>query len=61
MPWIRSFAGNGMSVLTASLLLGIMILPTLISLSESAIRAVPKAYYSASLALGASHERSIFE
>ncbi|HEL1171320.1 TPA: phosphate ABC transporter permease subunit PstC [Streptococcus equi subsp. zooepidemicus] len=60
VPWIRSFAGNGMSVLTASLLLGIMILPTLISLSESAIRAVPKAYYSASLALGASHERSIF-
>lgn len=48
-----------MSVLTASLLLGIMILPTIISLSESAIRTVPKTYYSGSLALGASHERSI--
>lgn len=60
VPWIRSFLGNGMSVLTASLLLGIMILPTIISLSESAIRTVPKTYYSGSLALGASHERSIF-
>ncbi|ELU91893.1 phosphate ABC transporter, permease protein PstC, partial [Streptococcus pneumoniae PNI0427] len=60
VPWIRTFLGNGMSVLTASLLLGIMILPTIISLSESAIRTVPKTYYSGSLALGASHERSIF-
>ena len=39
-----------MSVPTASLLLGIMILPTIISLSESAIRTVPKTYYSGSLA-----------
>ncbi|MGT2887628.1 phosphate ABC transporter permease subunit PstC [Streptococcus didelphis] len=60
VPWIRSFSGNGMSVLTASLLLGIMILPTIISLSESAIRTVPASYYSGSLALGASHERTIF-
>lgn len=60
VPWIRTFLGNGMSILTASLLLGIMILPTIISLSESAIRTVPKTYYSGSLALGASHERSIF-
>ncbi|MFP7776938.1 phosphate ABC transporter permease subunit PstC [Streptococcus dysgalactiae] len=60
VPWVRSFSGNGMSVFTASVLLGIMILPTIISLSESAIRTVPKTYYSGSLALGASHERSIF-
>ncbi|EFR44735.1 phosphate ABC transporter permease subunit PstC [Streptococcus pseudoporcinus] len=60
VPWIRTFAGNGMSVLTASILLGIMILPTIISLSESAIRTVPVTYYSGSLALGASHERTIF-
>ncbi|MBA2795343.1 phosphate ABC transporter permease subunit PstC [Streptococcus porcinus] len=60
VPWIRTFAGNGMSVLTASILLGIMILPTIISLSESAIRTVPATYYSGSLALGASHERTIF-
>lgn len=60
VPWVRTFSGNGMSVFTASVLLGIMILPTIISLSESAIRTVPKTYYSGSLALGASHERSIF-
>lgn len=60
VPWIRTFSGNGMSILTASILLGIMILPTIISLSESAIRTVPTSYYSGSLALGASHERSIF-
>lgn len=59
VPWIRTFSGNGMSILTASILLGVMILPTIISLSESALRAVPKTYYTGSLALGASHERSI--
>lgn len=61
VPWIRTWGGNGMGVLTASLLLGIMILPTIISLSESAIRTVPQSYYTGSLALGASHERSIFK
>ncbi|GAJ60654.1 phosphate ABC superfamily ATP-binding cassette transporter, permease protein [Streptococcus parauberis] len=60
VPWIRTFAGNGMSVITASLLLGIMILPTIISLTESAIRTVPATFYSGSVALGASHERTIF-
>ena len=54
------FGGNGNSILTASLLLGIMILPTIIGVSESAIRAVPDSYYEGSLALGASHERSVF-
>ncbi|MGV3010426.1 phosphate ABC transporter permease subunit PstC [Streptococcus thoraltensis] len=61
VPWIRTWSGNGMGVLTASLLLGIMILPTIISLSEAAIRTVPDTYYSGSLALGASHEWSIFK
>ena len=51
---------NGNSMLTASLLLGLMILPTIISVSESAIRAVPEKYYQGSLALGATHERSVF-
>ncbi|KHD46064.1 phosphate ABC transporter permease subunit PstC [Streptococcus hongkongensis] len=60
VPWIRTFSGNGMSVITASILLGIMILPTVISLTESAIRTVPSSFYSGSLALGASHERTIF-
>jgi phosphate transport system permease protein len=37
-----------------------MILPTIIGVSEAAIRAVPESYYEGSLALGASHERSVF-
>ena len=54
------FKTNGKGILTASILLGIMILPTIISVSESAIRAVPESYYEGSLALGATHERSVF-
>ena len=53
-------AGNGSSILTASLLLGMMILPTIIGVTESALRSVPRSYYAGSLALGATHERSIF-
>ena len=61
VPFVReTFGGRGMSVLTASVLLGLMILPTIISVSESAIRAVPESYYEGGLALGASHERSVF-
>ncbi len=56
----RLVGGGGKSVLTASLLLGIMILPTIIGVSESAIRAVPESYYEGALALGATHERSVF-
>ncbi len=53
-------AASGKNVLTASILLGIMILPTIIQISESSIRAVPEHYYEGSLALGATHERSVF-
>ena len=53
------YGGSGKSILTASILLGIMILPTIISVSETAIRAVPKSYYEGALALGATHERSV--
>ena len=53
-------SGNGSSMLTASLLLGMMILPTIIGVTESAIRAVPEHYYEGALALGATHEKSIF-
>lgn len=61
VPMIRNiFGGSGTSMLAASIVLGIMILPTIISVSESAIRAVPESYYEGSLALGASHERSVF-
>jgi phosphate transport system permease protein len=54
------FGGSGKSILTASVLLGIMILPTIISVSEAAIRAVPESCYEGALALGATHEESIF-
>lgn len=61
VPFVRNnFGGSGSSILTASILLGIMILPTIISISESSIRAVPKSYYEGSLGLGAGHERSVF-
>ena len=51
---------NGSCILTASILLGIMILPTIITVSKSALDAVSKSYYEGSLALGATHERSVF-
>ena len=61
VPLVRDYiGGRGLSVLTASILLGLMILPTIISMSEAAIRAVPESYYEGALALGASHERSVF-
>lgn len=61
VPLVRDlFGGNGNSILTASLLLGMMILPTIIGVTESALRAVPSMYYEGALALGATKERSIF-
>lgn len=61
VPFVREvFGGRGLSVLTASVLLGMMILPTIISVSESSIRAVNTSYYEGSVGLGATHERSIF-
>lgn len=61
VPLVREiFGGDGNSILTASFLLGIMILPTIVGVSETAIHAVPKKYYQGALALGATHERSVF-
>lgn len=61
VPIIRNtFPGNGLSLLSACILLGIMILPTIIGVAESAIRAVPESYYEGALALGATRERSLF-
>lgn len=57
---IIDYTAKGNSMLTASILLGIMILPTIIGVTESAIRAVPDQYYEGALALGATHERSVF-
>ena len=61
VPMMQDLFGvSGKGVLTAGILLGIMILPTIIEISESSIRAVPASYYEGSLALGATHERSVY-
>ena len=61
VPFVRdNLGGTGLGILTASILLGIMILPTVISVAEAALRAVPKSYYEGALALGADHTRSVF-
>lgn len=60
VPFFRGImGGTGMNIVTASVLLGIMILPTIIGLSEASLRAIPKEYYSASIGLGATHDRSV--
>ena len=60
VPLMKSWVGGtGMNILTASILLGIMVLPTIIGMSEASLRAVPKSYYEGSVALGATHERSV--
>ena len=66
VPCIRTVAAlfgadiSGSSILAASVLLGIMILPTVIGVSKAALRAVPSAYYEGAVAMGARHERAIF-
>lgn len=63
VPKVRDIlgSGTGMTLLTAGILLSIMILPTIISISETSIRAVPKHFYTGSVALGATHERTILK
>lgn len=52
VPFIRdNFGGDGSSWLAASIVLGVMILPTIIGVSESAIKAVPESYYEGALHL----------
>lgn len=61
VPLIQDLVGgNGKGILTASLLLAMMILPTIIGVAEAALRALPPSYYEGALALGATHERSVF-
>ncbi|MFR4418819.1 MAG: PstC family ABC transporter permease, partial [Ruminococcus sp.] len=61
VPIMQNLTGvSGKNVLTAGILLGFMILPTIIEVSEAQIRAVPNSYYESSLALGATHERSVY-
>lgn len=62
VPFVRdNFGGNGYSILSAAIILGIMILPTIISISESSIRAVPGSYTEGSLGLGATKEETVFK
>ncbi len=61
VPFIRdNMAGRGLSLLAAAVLLGIMILPTIITVAQSALDAVPQKYYEGALALGSTHERAVF-
>jgi len=52
---------SGNTFLAASIILGIMILPTIITIAETNLRAVPPELYEGAVALGASHERAIFK
>lgn len=61
VPLIRqTFTVQGMSLLAASIILGIMILPTIVTVARNSLDAVPESYYEGALALGADHERSVF-
>lgn len=62
VPFVYSLAGEGtgMCLLTTALVLGVMILPTVISITENSLRAVPKSYFEGAVALGATKERAIF-
>ncbi len=61
VPFIRqTLPGRGLSLLAAAILLGIMILPTVITVAKNAIDAVPASYYEGAVALGATHERAVF-
>lgn len=62
VPFIRATApvGNGLSLLAAAIILGIMILPTIITVAQSSLDAVPRKYYEGALALGSDHERATF-
>jgi len=61
VPWIRTtFGGPGFSVLASSVILGIMILPTVIAISLDALQAVPPIYREGSLALGATRWQTLY-
>ena len=62
VPMIRKLTNgeSGTSMLAASIILAIMVLPTIIGVTETALRSVPQSYYEGSLALGATHERSVY-
>jgi phosphate transport system permease protein len=59
VPLISEIGGSGFSILTASIVLMVMVLPTIISISEDSIRAVPSTYKEGALALGATKWQTI--
>lgn len=62
VPLIAKLSGkNGMNILTASILLAIIIIPTIVEISETALKNVPRYYYDGSIALGATKEETIFK
>jgi phosphate transport system permease protein len=61
VPLIRNYLGGpGLSILSGSLILGFMILPTIISISEDSLKALPPSYKAGALALGATHWQTIW-
>ena len=60
VPLFRSVFGNGKSIITASVLLSFMILPTIITVSESSLRALDKSLLEGALALGDTKEKAVF-
>lgn len=61
LPLLSNFApNNGTGLLATSLILGIMILPTVVSLSKTSLEAVPSAYYEGALALGSTRSQAVF-
>ena len=64
VPFLRDHIspnGMGYGILAASLVLSVMILPTIVSISLDALNAVPRSYYEGALALGATIEQSVFK
>ena len=62
VPLLRQLTGHdGSTMLTASVLLGIMILPTVTGVAEPALKSVPTSYYEGALALGATKETAVFK
>jgi len=60
VPLVRSyFGGTGFSLFTASLILTVMVLPTIITISQDSLRAVPQEYREASFGLGATNWQTI--
>jgi phosphate transport system permease protein len=61
VPLVRNYLGGpGLSILSGSLILGFMVLPTIISISEDSLKALPPSYKVGALALGATHWQAIW-